>query len=81
MEWIDGETNWYTITAYKTLAINVMSSIGKGDRIVVHGKLRVRDWDNGTTTGTSVEIEADSVGHDLVWGTSTFVRTTLVRED
>jgi len=81
MEWIDGATNWYTITSYKTLAVNVGSSIGKGDRVVVHGKLRVRDWDNGTTTGTSVEIEADSVGHDLAWGTSTFARTTLVRED
>lgn len=78
MDWVEGETNWLTITAFGTLAINVASSIGKGDRIVVSGTLRVRDWDNGTNSGTSVEVEADTIGHDLVWGQSTFTRTTLV---
>ena len=52
----------------------------KGDRIIVTGKLRVRDWDNGERTGTSVEIEADSIGHDLSWGSAKFTRTVLVRE-
>jgi single-strand DNA-binding protein len=78
MEWVEGETNWLTITSYGTLAINVASSISKGDRIIVSGVLRVRDWDNGEKSGTSVEIEADTIGHDLVWGQSTFTRTTLV---
>jgi len=80
-EWVDGETNWFTITAFRTLAVNVHKSIGKGDRIIVSGELRVRDWDNGERVGTSVEVEASSVGHDLSWGTSVFTRTTLVRED
>lgn len=44
------------------------------------GRLRVRDWDNGERAGTSVEIEAESIGHDLVWGSSTFVRTVNTRE-
>jgi single-strand DNA-binding protein len=48
---------------------------------VVSGRLKVRDWDNGERSGTSVEIEADSLGHDLVWGTTQFSRTVLVRED
>jgi single-strand DNA-binding protein len=78
MEWIEADTNWFTITSFGTLAINAVSSIGKGDRIIVSGTLRVRDWDNGERSGTSVEIEADTLGHDLVWGQSTFVRTTLV---
>jgi single-strand DNA-binding protein len=77
MEWIEADTNWFTITSFGTLAINAVSSIGKGDRIIVSGTLRVRDWDNGERSGTSVEIEADTLGHDLVWGQSTFVRTTL----
>jgi single-strand DNA-binding protein len=55
-------------------------SVSKGDRIAVQGKLRVRDWDNGERAGTSVEIEADSIGHDLAWGNSAFTRTVLVRE-
>lgn len=80
MEWVDGETNWYTITSFRTLAINTASSINKGDRIVVSGGLRIRDWDNGERVGTSVELEASNIGHDLAWGTTTFVRTVLVRE-
>ena len=45
------------------------------------GRLRVRDWDNGERAGTSVEIEAETVGHDLMWGSSTFVRTVHNRID
>lgn len=44
------------------------------------GKLRVRDWDNGERTGTSVELEAESLGHDLSWGSAVFTRTVMVRE-
>ncbi len=79
-KWVDGDTNWYTITAFRQLAINSATSIQKGDRILVQGKVRIRDWDNGERAGTSVELEADSMGHDNSWGTSTFVRTVLVRE-
>ena len=79
-KWIDGETNWYTITAFRTLAINTSTSVDKGDRIMLTGKLRVRDWDNGERSGTSVEVEATSLGHDLSWGESTFKRTVLVRD-
>lgn len=79
-KWVDGETNWYTITSFKTLAINTAKSLNKGDRIMVEGKLRIRDWDNGERAGTSVEVEADSIGHDLSWGESIFKRTVL-RQD
>ena len=79
--WVDGETNWFTINSFRQLAINSASSISKGDRIFVSGRLKVRDWDNGERSGTSVEIEADCLGHDLVWGTTQFSRTVLVRED
>jgi single-strand DNA-binding protein len=79
--WIDGETNWFTVTCFRQLAINTASSVSKGDRISTSGRLKVRDWDNGERTGTSVEIEADVVGHDLSWGNSVFTRTVLVREE
>jgi single-strand DNA-binding protein len=78
--WIDADTNWFTVTAFRQLAINSSQSISKGDRVVITGRLRVRDWDNGERSGTSVEIEADSLGHDLGWGTTEFVRTVLVRD-
>ncbi len=79
-KWVDGETNWFTITAFRQLAINAAGSISKGERVIISGKLRVRDWDNGERAGNSVEIEADALGHDITWGTSVFTRTVLVRE-
>jgi single-strand DNA-binding protein len=73
--WIDGETNWYTITAFRQLAINSASSVGKGDRVVLSGRLRIREWENADRSGTNIEIEADALGHDLLWGTAQFSRT------
>lgn len=73
------ETNWLTITAFGDLAINIAGSVNKGERVVVSGNLRIRDWDNGERAGTSVEVEANSVGHDLSYGTSTFTRNVLVK--
>jgi single-strand DNA-binding protein len=68
-------TNWYTVTAFKQMAVNAAMSITKGDRVVAIGMLKVRDWDNGERSGTSVEIEATALGHDLEWGTTEFKRT------
>lgn len=79
--WEDGQTNWYTVTAFRTLAIHCSKSLLKGERVVVVGNLKIRDWDNGERAGTSVEVEAVSIGHDLAWGTSTFNRTVLVHQD
>jgi single-strand DNA-binding protein len=73
--WVDGETNWYAVSAFRSLAEHAHASLKRGDRVVVTGRLRVRNWENGTKRGTSVEIDAESIGHDLLWGTSTFTKT------
>ncbi|WP_354568397.1 single-stranded DNA-binding protein [Glaciihabitans sp. UYNi722] len=73
--WVDGETNWYTITGFRQLAINITGSLQKGERVVVTGRLRIRDWAAGEKAGTTIEVDADAIGHDLSWGTSTFVRS------
>ena len=44
----------------------------RADRVVLTGRLRVRNWDTGEKRGTSVDIDADAIGHDLLFGTSTF---------
>ena len=74
-KWVDGETNWYTITAFRQLATNVAGSLQKGQRIVVTGRLRVRDWSHDDKKGTNVEIDAEAIGHDLSWGTAAFTRS------
>jgi single-strand DNA-binding protein len=78
-EWVDGETNWYSVAAFRQLAVNAAASVSKGDRVVVHGRLRVRPWETGEKSGTAVEIDAEAMGHDLSWGRTTVTRTAASR--
>jgi single-strand DNA-binding protein len=73
-KWVDGETNWYTITTFRQLATNAAVSVKKGERILVTGRLRIREWEGGGKSGTNIDIEAESLGHDLLWGTAAFSR-------
>jgi single-strand DNA-binding protein len=73
--WENGETNWFNISAFRHLAMNLAASLSKGDRVVVTGRLRVRRWEAESKSGLVVEIDADAVGHDLNWGTATYTRT------
>ncbi|WP_127819541.1 single-stranded DNA-binding protein [Microbacterium sp. CPCC 204701] len=70
--WTDAGTNWYTVSAFRGLADHAFHSLSKGDRVILTGRLRLREWDNGTRRGISVEIDAEALGHDLLWGTTTF---------
>jgi len=74
-KWVDADTNWYTVTTFRQLATNVVGSVAKGQRVVVTGRLRVREWATEDKHGTNVEIDADALGHDLSWGTAVFSRT------
>ena len=80
-KWVESRTNWYTVTSFKQLAIHASASLSKGDRVIVTGKLVLREFEVADGYGsTAVEIEADAMGHDLSWGSSTFTRTVIARE-
>lgn len=76
---IDNETNWYTVNAWRGLGRNCLSSLKKGDPVTVHGKLRSQLYVEGERKTQSYIVEAFSVGHDLSWGTTLFSRTTSSR--
>lgn len=79
--WVDDYTNWYSVSAFRGLAEHALRSLHKGDRVVLTGRLRVRDWETSTSRGTAVEITADSIGHDLLWGTTEFQRAVTSNSD
>lgn len=73
--WIDASTNWFEIKTYRALAENAAASLTKGDAIIVTGRLKLREWENKDgKRGVSVEVEADSLGHDLRRGRSVYHR-------
>lgn len=72
-DWVDGETTWIGVTCSRSLADHVKSSIGKGDPVIVVGRLRTTRWtDNQGVDQERMIIEATSIGHDLSRGTSAF---------
>ncbi|MGA1784254.1 MAG: single-stranded DNA-binding protein [Pontimonas sp.] len=79
-QWVDIDTNWYTVVAFRQLALNAHTSLNKGDRVVATGRVKVRNWESEDKSGTAIEIEADALGHDLLWGTSSFERNSLARD-
>ncbi|WP_063832357.1 MULTISPECIES: single-stranded DNA-binding protein [Streptomyces] len=77
--WVDGETQWVAVTAWRALAVNLIGSLAKGDPVLVSGRLRVREWTEGEAKRSRAEIDARSVGHDLTRGTSAFRWASAVR--
>ncbi|MHC5557974.1 single-stranded DNA-binding protein [Kocuria sp. U4B] len=73
--WRDGHTNWLTVQAFRTLGLNALASIRKGQPVVVVGRLKVRFWDGEHGRNTAVDVDAVSIGHDLALGTACFQRT------
>jgi single-strand DNA-binding protein len=74
-EWVDGETTWYTVTAWRTLADHLRDSVRKGDPVIVHGRLRTESWtteDGGSAT--TLHVEASVIGHDLSRGITHFIK-------
>ncbi|MFE6994870.1 single-stranded DNA-binding protein [Microbacterium sp. NPDC057659] len=72
--WNEGDPNWYDVSAFRQLAENVRASLHTGDPVIVTGRLKVRRWEANGKSGTSVEIEADAIGHNLKHGASAFVK-------
>lgn len=82
--WQQSGTDYYDVTAFGALGVNVFESITKGDPVVVQGRLRIERWETEDNHGTSVKIQADAVGFDMTFGQGTFTRvrrTTLPGND
>lgn len=81
-EFEDAGTSFVSVTAFRSLGANVAHSLHKGDPVVVHGRMRVNQWlRQDESLGTSVEIDAYSVGHDLSYGTTSFTKVTRAQVD
>ncbi len=74
-EWIE-ETSFFNVVCWADLAENVASSVQKGSRILVTGRLRQRSWETENNEKRSVvEVIADEVGPSLRWATAQITRT------
>ncbi|MFJ6531447.1 single-stranded DNA-binding protein [Microbacterium sp. NPDC091662] len=70
--WTDSGTNWFSVAAFRQLGENAKASLRTGDAVIVTGRLKIRSWESNGKHGTSVDIEAEAIGHDLRWGTTAY---------
>jgi single-strand DNA-binding protein len=75
--WTDGPTSFYRVTCWRQLAEHAHDSLTKGARLVVTGRLRIRQYetDDGRR-GQAVEVDADDLGPSLLFATATLTRAT-----
>ncbi|TFD55191.1 single-stranded DNA-binding protein [Cryobacterium frigoriphilum] len=78
--WVDAGTNWYTVSTFRLLARNVARSVQKGQHVMLTGRLRLRDWKSGDRSGMTIEVAAESLGHDLNWCMTTAIRTGMTAQ-
>jgi len=65
------EAHFFDCVAWRELAENLAESINKGQRVIVHGKLKQDRWE--TTEGdkrSKIEITVETAGHCLKFQTA-----------
>lgn len=73
-EWRDGDKAFFAVRCWRGLGDNVAQSVRLGQPVLIHGRLRIREFEREGERRFIAEVEATSVGHDLRWGVSNFSR-------
>lgn len=78
-QWKDGATSFVRVNAWRELAEHAAESLGKGDRVVVTGILRQRDYEAKDGSKRTVwEVAAIEVASSLKYAT---VKISRARRD
>ncbi|CAN5521771.1 MAG: single-stranded DNA-binding protein [Nocardioidaceae bacterium] len=76
-EWKDGDTLWLGCSVWRQAAENVAESLQKGMRVIVHGRLKSRQYETREGEKRTVfEIDVDEVGPSLRSATAKVNKTT-----
>jgi single-strand DNA-binding protein len=77
-EWVDSEPTRHVVRAFKILAENIVESLAKGDRVIVHGTVTTEAWTDKQTGDkrTAQRVLAEIVGPSLRWATTRITKTT-----
>ncbi|MGQ0616202.1 MAG: single-stranded DNA-binding protein [Acidimicrobiia bacterium] len=73
-EW-EESTSFFNVTCWAQLAENVSSSVAKGARVVITGRLEQRSYETQDGEKRSVvEVIADELGPSLRWATAEVIK-------
>jgi single-strand DNA-binding protein len=79
-EWQE-QVSFFNVTGWGQIGENAASSLTKGARVIVFGRLEQREYEtNAGEKRSVVEIVADEIGPSLRWATATVERTARTGE-
>jgi single-strand DNA-binding protein len=74
-EWGDGDSLFISVACWRDVATNVVQSIGKGDPVIVFGRIFTRVYERDGQARHTCEMDAVAVGPDLARGTASFQKS------
>ncbi|WP_130012032.1 single-stranded DNA-binding protein [Serinicoccus sediminis] len=72
--WITSDTMFIDLLCFRHIGALALASFRKGDPVVAHGRLSLRDWKTDTAAGTTAVVDVDTIGHDATRGVSRFTK-------
>ena len=76
-EWKDGNPLFIRCSVWRQIAENVAESLQKGQQVIVHGALNIRNFERQDgSKGTSVEMNVYEVGPSLRFATAKVTKAT-----
>ncbi len=70
-EWEDGAATFLRCSVWRDAAENVAESLHRGDRVIVTGRLKQREYEKDGVKRTAYELDVDEVGPSLRWAQTT----------
>lgn len=73
-EWKDGEPLFLTCNAWREMAEHIAETLRRGHRVIVQGRLRMRQYEKDDQKRTVYELEVDEIGPSLRYATATVTK-------
>ncbi|QKY80000.1 ssDNA-binding protein [Gordonia phage Clawz] len=75
-DWVDADTTFIVCELWGAPAENVASSLHKGQRVIVSGKLQTKRWTTKNNENRErMELRVDDIGPSLKYGRTTFQKS------
>jgi single-strand DNA-binding protein len=76
-DWVSGDEFGVTVVCWRTLGTAVLTTVRKGDPVIVSGRIATRRFEKNGTTQYFTEVKADFVGLDLAKAGARFTRNPM----
>lgn len=75
-QWVDGDATLLRCTLWRQPAENLVNSVGKGNRVLVTGTLRQRQFEHEGQKRTVLELDVTECGPSVRWATAKVTKVT-----